>query len=219
MDSGIFREILIWLVPCVSAVVVHEVAHGWMAARLGDPTARDAGRLSLNPIRHIDPIGTFLVPGLMLLVGLTFVFGWARPVPVNFQRLKNIRSGTVLVAAAGPLSNFVMMFCWLAMLWSIALAESHTPSPGSLAMLLAQIAYSGVVINVALMTLNLIPLPPLDGGRIVGALLPEFLSKPYMRLERYGIFILMLLIVTGIFDNVFVPLLKFAYSRLGIAAL
>jgi Zn-dependent protease len=219
MNSDTFQLILVALIPGVSAIIVHEVSHGLMASRLGDPTAREAGRLSLNPLRHIDPLGTILIPGLMILAQLHFVFGWAKPVPVNFRRLRNVRWGTFLVALAGPLSNLVMTFCWLALLWSIAVAQAFTLSPGTMAKVFAQMAYFGVIINVALMLLNLIPLPPLDGGRIMGALLPEALSKPYMKLERFGVLILILLIVTGVFEHIFNPMLEYSLSRLGIGGL
>jgi Zn-dependent protease len=200
---SVFEVILVWLIPGLFAIVVHECAHGWVALRLGDTTARDAGRLTLNPLRHIDLLGTLVVPGLMLLAKVPFLFGWAKPVPVNFQRLRGGRRGAFLVVLAGPLSNLMMLLLWL------AVARVHQR-------MVADVADAGVMINLALMLLNLIPLPPLDGGRIVGALLPDMLRKPYMALERYGIFVLLLLIATGAFQHVFEPLLEFFASRLGL---
>ena len=111
----VLKQVLIWLIPGIPAITLHECAHGWMALCLGDPTARDAKRLSLNPLRHIDPVGTLIVPGLMLFAHVPFIFGWAKPVPVDFERLKNGRLGIILVALAGPLANFVMMCGWLAL--------------------------------------------------------------------------------------------------------
>ena len=165
MDVDIFPKILVWLVPTLPAIVIHEYAHGWMASKLGDPTARDAGRLSLNPLRHIDPVGTIIVPCLMIFAHLPFVFGWAKPVPVNFRRLRNIRVGTMLVALAGPLSNALMTLGWLALLWIIAASAVFNSSPQAAPPLLAQIAVTGAVVNLALILFNLLPIPPLDGGR------------------------------------------------------
>lgn len=214
MDGDTLRQFFIWLVPSVPAIVVHEVAHGWTASRLGDPTARNAGRLSLNPIRHFDLIGTFIVPCLMILAHLHFVFGWAKPVPVNFQRLKNIRVDTILVALAGPLSNLLMMSGWLVLLSSIAAGGAYKTD--DMVLLLAQMAVSGAVVNVALIIFNLIPIPPLDGGRALGALLPQVLSKPFMKLERYGIIIILLLIGSGVFNKIFLPVVEFFLGHFGI---
>lgn len=214
-NHRILKQIFVWLIACVPAITLHECAHGWMALSLGDPTARNARRLSLNPIRHIDPVGTIVIPGLMLLVHTPFVFGWAKPVPVDFRRLRHGRLGILLVALAGPMANFVMMFGWLALvagLAGIGKRALETPAAG----LAVQIALSGAAINMVLMLFNLIPIPPLDGGRILGAILPDILSRPYMRLERVGILILLLLIVTGVFGLVFNPLLEFFFSRMGM---
>lgn len=211
--QDILLQISIWLIPGVLGIVLHEYAHGWVAECLGDPTARNAGRLSLNPVRHIDPVGTLVVPGLMLLAHMPFVFGWAKPVPVDFQRLKNGRVGIILVALAGPFANFLMMLLWLLLAWLGGMNGSEG-DPGR--QLLIQLALSGVAINLVLMLFNLIPIPPLDGGRVAGALLPETLARPYRELERYGIVILLVLIATGVFKRVFEPVLDFFFSLLGI---
>jgi Zn-dependent protease len=209
--TGIITQILIWLIPCVPAITLHEVAHGWMALRFGDTTARDRGRLSLNPIRHIDPVGTVVLPSLMLLTHMPFVFGWARPVPVNFQRLRRGKWAVLLVALAGPLANAVMLFGWLALFLLIAAQQKLTPAVD----LIGQIALGGVAINLVLILFNLIPIPPLDGGRVIGALLPQPLSRFYLRLERVGILILLILIATGVFDKFFTPVLDYFFSLLG----
>ncbi|MBI3418559.1 MAG: site-2 protease family protein [Proteobacteria bacterium] len=206
--QNILQQVLIWLVPGLLAITLHEVAHGWVASRLGDPTARDAGRLTLNPIRHIDPVGTLLLPGLMLLAHLPFLFGWAKPVPVDFRRLRGGRWGVLLVAMAGPLANLAMMGLWL------GLARVAMAQPGSDVLL--QVALSGVAINLVLMLFNLAPIPPLDGGRALGALLPEALARPYRRLEPFGFLIVVALLATGVFAKVFTPALEFLFSKLGV---
>lgn len=215
MSSDILELIAIWLVPGLLAIVLHEIAHGWMALRLGDTTARDAHRLSLNPFRHVDLMGTLLLPALMLFAKLPFVFGWAKPVPVNFERLKGGRWGGFLVALAGPMANFLMLLAWRVAAWGLqAQMEDLKPLPDVAVSMIQDVVLAGMVINLALIVFNLIPLPPLDGGRIVGALLPEKLRRPYMRLERYGLVILLVLIATGAFRHVFDPLVEFFVDML-----
>jgi len=211
MDSfnpTVLFQIAIWLIPAVFAIVVHEYAHGWVAMKLGDTTARDAGRLSLNPLQHVDPVGTLLVPGLLLLLKVPFVFGWAKPVPVNFSRLRHLRLGTFLVALAGPVANVFMALGWWGVYRMVAGGQ------GIVSVVLELMAVAGMAVNVALILFNLVPLPPLDGGRIVGSLLPDVLARPYMKLEPYGIFILLFLIATGAFSHVFEPLFAFFVSWL-----
>lgn len=208
----LFQQILIWLAPGILAITLHEVAHGWMALQLGDTTARDAGRLTLNPIRHIDPVGTLLLPGLMLLAHVPFLFGWARPVPVDFRRLRGGRWGTLLVAAAGPLANLLMMGLWL----GLARVLMADPAPGPVQLLLIQMALAGVAVNLVLMLFNLIPLPPLDGGKVLGALLPEALARPYAQLERWGILIMLILVASGVFSRVMAPVLERVFAWVGV---
>jgi len=213
-SPDIVTQILVWLISSIPAITLHECAHGWMALSLGDTTARDAKRLSLNPLRHVDPIGTLLVPGLMLFAHVPFIFGWAKPVPVDFASLRHGRLGVLFVALAGPLANFVMMSCWLVLANLIGFSEEIPPA--SAMGLVEQIVVAGAVINLVLMLFNLVPIPPLDGGRILGALLPAALSRPYMRLERFGIVILLMLIVSGVFRRIFDPLLDFFFSHMGL---
>ena len=218
LDGGdILKQALILLMPGIPAITLHECAHGWMALCFGDTTARDARRLSLNPLRHIDPMGTIILPGLMLLTHMPFIFGWAKPVPVDFRRLRNGHLGIFLVALAGPLANFLMMIGWLMLAGLIGNGTGISETvPDNMRELAAQIALFGVSINLVLMLFNLIPVPPLDGGRIVGAMLPDALSQSYMRLERYGLPILLLLIVSGAFRLIFEPVLNFFFFHMGV---
>ncbi|MHB1566682.1 MAG: site-2 protease family protein [Acidiferrobacter sp.] len=190
----------IWAIPVLFAITLHEVAHGWMAKKLGDPTAERLGRLSLDPLRHIDPIGTILVPGLLLLLGTGFIFGWAKPVPITWSNLRNPRRDMVLVALAGPGANLLMALIW-AVIGRIGL---------SLPALWASrpvfyMGVAGVSINIVLMVLNLLPLPPLDGSRVVSGLLPGRLAWRYNQLEPYGLWILLALVGTGLLADILGP--------------
>jgi Zn-dependent protease len=193
--------IAVWVLPVLFAITVHEVAHGWVAKQLGDPTAQRLGRLTLNPLKHIDPIGTLLVPGLLLWLG-GFVFGWAKPVPVTWENLRRPKRDMAIVAAAGPLSNFAMAILWalLAKLGSV-LPEALQ----SMSLPLAYMGIAGVSINIALMVLNLLPLPPLDGGRVVAGLLPGPWAWQFNRIEPYGFFILLGLLMTGLLSKLLMP--------------
>ncbi|MDR3086812.1 MAG: site-2 protease family protein [Azoarcus sp.] len=197
-------EILIWVIPVLLAITVHEAAHGYVARYFGDPTAERAGRITLNPLRHIDPMGTIVVPLLIYIsssmAGSPMAFGWAKPVPVNFARLRNPKADMLWVAAAGPFSNLVMATGW-ALLYS--LAPRGVPIDPY-----AQMALVGVGVNGVLLFLNLLPIPPLDGGRIVVSLLPERLAWKFARIEPYGFPILILLIATGALDLILGPLLN-----------
>ncbi|MBF0470494.1 MAG: site-2 protease family protein [Gammaproteobacteria bacterium] len=201
MDLTLLQKIAVWAVPVLFAITVHETMHGWMAWRLGDPTARMLGRLSLNPVRHIDPVGTILVPGLLLTLG-GFLFGWAKPVPVTWENLKKPKRDMALVAIAGPLSNLFMALVW-ALLMRLVVTLATTESVVVIYLLYLGIA--GILINSVLMVLNLLPLPPLDGGRVVAGLLPGRYSWQFSRLEPYGLPILIVLMVTGVLSQVIGP--------------
>lgn len=191
----------IMALPLLFAITVHEAAHGWMARRLGDRTAEMLGRLSLNPIKHIDPIGTILVPGILLIAG-GFIFGWAKPVPVDPRNLAHPRRDMAAVAAAGPLVNLVMAFIW-AVIAKIGL--TLVPIMPWLGMPLLLMGKVGIQINAVLMILNLLPLPPLDGGRVLVGLLPDRLADTVARVEPYGMFILVGLMISGLLGRFIGP--------------
>ncbi len=195
-ELSLLQKISIWALPVVFAITLHEVAHGWVAKLLGDRTAEQQGRLSLNPLHHIDPVGTLLIPGLMLAFS-GFVFGWAKPVPVSWGRLRNPRRDSGLVAIAGPAANFAMIVFWIVISrFAILLKLGMVSRP------LLFMAAAGVFINTMLMLLNLLPIPPLDGGRVMSSLLPSHLSYKYDKLEPYGIIILVVLMVTHLLSMI-----------------
>ena len=188
--------------PVVLAITVHEAAHGWVASRLGDRTALMLGRVTFNPLRHIDPIGTVLVPLVTFFV-VGFLFGWAKPVPVNAQNLHHPRRDMALVALAGPGVNLLMAFAWGLLIQAGMLLFDVNQW---IALPLVYMGAAGVLINVFLMVLNLVPLLPLDGGRVLNALLPRRWSYYFSRLEPYGLLILVLLLATGRLGRVLLPL-------------
>lgn len=191
-ELNLLQRVAVWAIPVLFAITVHEVAHGFVALRLGDPTAKMLGRLSLNPIKHIDPLGTVVLPLVMLLLG-GFIFGWAKPVPVTWENLRNPKRDMALVAAAGPLTNLLMALFWaLLMRLSIGLG----PEPGSALVFLLYVSAAGIQINVILAVLNMLPLPPLDGGRVAVGLLPGPLSWQLSRLEPFGFIIILALLAT-----------------------
>ena len=195
-------KVLMSIIPLIFAITVHEAAHGWMAKRCGDNTAFLSGRITLNPKSHIDPIGTILVPILTyFLAGITF--GWAKPVPVNYAYLKNPKKDIAWVAVAGPLSNFIMAFIWTIILSISLILSAYT----DLALIdgIKVMSQLGIVINTSFMILNLIPILPLDGGRILGQFLPFPLSQKYQATEQYGSFIVMGLALLGILGFIMKP--------------
>jgi len=198
-------------VPVVLAITLHEAAHGYVAKLFGDRTAEMLGRVTLNPIKHIDLIGTILVPGALWLMakmagGVPFLFGWAKPVPVNFGNLRHPKRDMIWVAAAGPASNFVQALVWAVVLGVAAGGGLMTSSA------LGKMAFAGVQINLVLMALNLLPIPPLDGGRILVGLLPGPASAAVARIEPYGFFIILALLAAGLLDNLMRPLIAVAES-------
>lgn len=196
---SLLQQIAIWALPILFAITVHEVAHGWVARYFGDRTAEMMGRLTLNPVKHIDPVGTIIVPLALLALG-GFIFGWAKPVPVAQQNLRNPRRDMAIVAAAGPLSNLLQAIIW-ALIAKLAIVANlaYVSEP------LAYMGAAGVLINIVLAVLNLVPIPPLDGGRVVGNLLPPRLSDKFDRLEPYGLLILVALLATGVLGRIIGP--------------
>ena len=198
--SSLVQTIAISALPVIFAITVHEAAHGYAARHFGDNTAWLAGRISLNPIRHVDLFGTILLPLLLFIISSPFLFGWAKPVPVNFGRLRNPKRDMLWVAAAGPGVNLLMALCW-ALLFKLALLMPFNMYTRPLAMM----SDMGININLMLMVLNLLPLPPLDGGRIAVSLLPMRLAIKFSRLERWGFPILLLLSFVGVLGSIMWP--------------
>lgn len=200
-------RIIVSVVPMILAITVHETAHGYVARYFGDMTAHLAGRISLNPIRHIDPVGTILVPSITLLVGGIF-FGWAKPVPVDFSKLNHPKKDMLWVALAGPASNLMMAFIW-------AIVIKFAPMlPSSMVVPITFMGTAGIISNTVLMILNLLPLPPLDGGRIMVSLLPTPYAIQFAKIERFGFIILIVLLVTHILDKIMGPLITGALSMI-----
>lgn len=202
---GLMEKIILFAIPVIFAITLHEAAHGYVAKYFGDLTAYAQGRVSLNPLRHIDPIGTILVPLIFLLLPGNFLFGWAKPVPVNFNALRDPKKDMLWVAAAGPGANLLMVIVWALVLKF----SSVDGEQGALHVM----ALAGIMINLVLMFLNLLPILPLDGGRVASSLLPESVAQSYAKSEPYGIVIVILLLVTGILGQILTPLIE---SSLGI---
>jgi Zn-dependent protease len=200
-EFSLVQKILLYGIPLLFAITVHEVAHGWVANKLGDPTARMLGRLTLNPIKHIDPIGTLLIPAVLLLLHSPFLFGWAKPVPITPQNFKKPRTGMAWVAAAGPGSNLLMALIWLTISWISVTFAATVPWLAPLYWM----GVFGVISNVALGVLNLFPLPPLDGSRVLAGLLPPAGARVLYRIEPYGLFIVAILLATGILNVILGP--------------
>lgn len=205
-EFTLIQQICIWALPVLLAVTLHEAAHAWVAYRCGDTTSKMLGRLSLNPIRHIDPIGTIVLPLLIgVLTHFNFVFGYAKPVPINWNQLRNPRRDMSLVALAGPFSNLLMAFLWAALfkIGTLLHPESTTP-----ALFLVASARAGIIINLALAFLNLLPLPPLDGSRVVSSLLSPRQAMLYARIEPFGFLILVALMFTNVLGYLLLPLIN-----------
>ncbi len=202
MELSLIQKIVVWALPVIFAITLHEVAHGWAAKYLGDRTAEMMGRLTLNPVRHIDPIGTIAMPLLLLLVS-PFVFGWAKPVPVTWENLRNPKRDMALVAIAGPAANLAMVLFWVLVIKLAGLFEGALPASG--VEFLYLMGAAGIIINIVLMVLNMIPIPPLDGSRVVSSMLPGAWANSYSRLEPYGLVILLVLLVTGVLGKVLTP--------------
>ena len=216
-ELNMVQVIAIWALPVLFAITVHEVAHGWVAKKLGDPTAMMMGRLTLNPLKHIDPIGTVVVPLALVLMG-GFIFGWAKPVPVTWANLKNPKRDMALVALAGPLANLVMAFGWALILKvGFVLGDDFN----WLAWPLIYMGGAGIAINGVLMLLNLLPVPPLDGGRVMAGLLPGPWAWKLSRIEPYGLMIMVGLMVTGMLGKILGPPLhyfeSFMFSLAGVS--
>ncbi|MFV1922938.1 MAG: site-2 protease family protein [Methylotenera sp.] len=202
MELTLVQKIAVSAIPIIFAITVHEASHGYAAKYFGDLTAEKMGRITLNPLKHIDPIGTILLPALTLMLG-GVLFGWAKPVPVNFAGLRNPKKDMLWVAAAGPASNFVMAVFWVFVLKYAQIAPDYA------AYFLLEMSKVGIMINLVLMVLNLLPLPPLDGGRIAVSLLPMNLAVKLSKLEQYGFIILIVLLFTGVLGKIILPIINF----------
>lgn len=197
------RKIAVALVPMLLGMVCHEVAHGWVAYKHGDPTAKNLGRLTLNPVPHIDPMGTLVF--ILTALASPFVIGWAKPVPVNPRYFKDPRKGMMLVSVAGPATNFLLAIVF-AIGYRLA-AGSGFEAPGNLQQFLVSMCGTGVWINLALCWFNLMPIPPLDGSKIAAGLMPPAMAYKYLQIERYGLIVVMILLASGLLGKVVWPLM------------
>lgn len=214
MELNLVQTIALYAIPVIFAITLHEAAHGYVAKALGDTTAYVLGRVSLNPVRHIDPVGTIIVPLAILLTSKMFggsplLFGWAKPVPVNYHALRRPKRDMMWVAAAGPAANAVMALAWA---FVLKLSMLNGMGRGDY---LHEMAFAGILVNVVLMVLNLLPLPPLDGGRIAVSLLPNKLAWSYSRLEPYGFPILLLLLFTNMLGVILAPMVNASFLLIG----
>jgi len=200
-ELNLIQKIIVWSPPVLLAITVHEVAHGWVAKQRGDLTAMMMGRLTLNPLKHVDPVGTIIIPGLLFFLQAAFIFGWAKPVPVTWQNLRRPRQDMALVAIAGPAANLMMAILW-AVLVKIGLVMLGYFGNPILPMI--YMGFVGISINLALMALNLLPIPPLDGGRVLVGLLPTPWAWYVSRIEPIGFFIVIGLLVMGVLQSILV---------------
>ncbi|MCK4833991.1 MAG: site-2 protease family protein [Gammaproteobacteria bacterium] len=202
--------VAVWAAPILFAITLHEAAHGWVANRLGDPTAKRLGRITINPIKHIDPVGTVVVPLFLAMVS-PFVMGWAKPVPVEPRYFKSPLLDMALVAVAGPVSNFFM-----ACIWAMFIKLAHMSLEYSqLLTFLTEMGRNGIIINIVLMVLNLLPIPPLDGGRVMAGILPPNLALPFMQIERFGMMIILLLLLSGLLGKILWPIVQHFVGIIG----
>lgn len=206
----LLQSIIIQAIPLLFAITVHEVAHGWVAKLLGDRTAYMLGRLTLNPVKHIDPIGTLLVPGILIMMHAPFLFGWAKPVPVSSRNLKNPRRDMALVAIAGPGANLLMAFLW-AFVAKLTLLISADPT-SLIPAIFIYMGYVGVTVNLVLMILNSLPIPPLDGSRVLASFVSLRVEAILHRMEVYGFLILVTLLATGVLGRVIYPMYQASFD-------
>lgn len=205
---GYLYQIALMAVPFLYGIILHELAHGWVALRLGDPTAKLAGRLTLKPGPHIDPLGA--------VIFFIARIGWAKPVPVNPRYFRNPRQGMVLVSLAGPVANFLQALLWALLFHWFLTLRAGTDLMAEAIIIIRQIAYYGVFINLLLGFFNLLPIPPMDGSNIVAGFLPMHLARPYMSLARYGMVLVILLAVLDILSKILIPAIRFGLSLLGM---
>jgi Zn-dependent protease len=198
-ELTLLQRIVVWILPVVFAITAHEVAHGWVAKKYGDNTAAMQGRLTLNPMKHIDLLGTIIIPGLLLITGTGFIFGWAKPVPVDPRNFKNPRADMAMVALAGPVSNLLMATAW-ALIARVGMTIGAAIEAVSLPLIYMGVA--GIAINLVLALINLLPIPPLDGSRILSGVLPSYWAWRYNQLERYGFIILLVLLWTNLLGTI-----------------
>ena len=197
-ELTLIQRIVVWILPVIFAITVHEVAHGWVAKKYGDNTASSQGRLTLNPIKHIDLFGTIILPGLLLMTGTGFIFGWAKPVPVDPRNFKSPLQDMAIVALAGPVANLLMALVWALV---VRLGVDHRRRQAeAISLPLIYTGVAGISINLVLALINLLPIPPLDGSRILTGILPSYWAWQYNRLERYGFIILLVLLYTKILN-------------------
>lgn len=205
-EFTLIQQACIWAFPVLLAITLHEAAHAYVANLCGDTTAKMLGRLSLNPIRHIDPIGTLLIPiAIGLLTHFSFVFGYAKPVPINWSQLRHPRRDMIWVTLAGPVSNILMAILWGG---CFKIATNLHPETSMPALFLLMSARAGMIINLVLAALNLLPIPPLDGSRVISSLLPPRKAIIYEKIEPYGFVILILLMFTGVLNRILAPLIN-----------
>lgn len=216
MELSLIQKIAVFAIPVIFAITLHEAAHGYIAMKFGDKTAWMLGRVTANPLKHIDPVGTIGLPLFLLLMsklagGPAFLFGWAKPVPVNFSALRHPKRDMVWVAAAGPVANLLM-----ALIWGLLIQTGQLMHNGFASAPLMLMGAAGIFINAILAALNLLPLPPLDGGRIAVGLLPRGPSMALARMEPYGFFILIALMFTGLLSFLTIPLMSLFLTLIGL---